>query len=156
MGNICRSPTGEAVLKAKALRRNMDLIIDSAGTTAYHQGSPPDKRAREVGEEKGYDFSKLYSRQIEKEDFERFDMILAADRANIAYLFDMAPEEHHAKISLFLSHLADPKIDEIPDPYFGDDEGFEWVLNLIEKGCDPILDKFDLHVALTKKGSHQE
>lgn len=141
MGNICRSPTAEAVLKAKALRRNMDLIIDSAGTLDFHRGSPPDKRAKSIGEKKGYDFSGMYARKIEARDFERFDLILAADKANMADLLDLAPQAYHPKISLFLRPLADGQWEEIPDPYFGGAQGFERVLSLIEKGADRILDQ---------------
>ncbi|MDD1781736.1 low molecular weight phosphotyrosine protein phosphatase [Enterovibrio sp. ZSDZ35] len=140
MGNICRSPTGEAVLRQKAQDRGVNVIIDSAGTIGYHEGSKPDARSRAAGEARGYDFSGIYSRPVVPEDFEHFDMILAADKANLADLLDNCPKHLRHKVSLFLSH-GDSKLDEIPDPYFGGGRGFELVLDLIEDASDSILNK---------------
>ncbi|WP_325893305.1 low molecular weight protein-tyrosine-phosphatase [Grimontia sp. NTOU-MAR1] len=140
MGNICRSPTGEAILRAKAKVRGLDVEIDSAGTIGYHAGSKPDERARKAGEARGYDFSGIYSRQVEDEDFEKFDMILASDKANLADLLDRCPEHLRARVSLFLSH-GHSSLAEIPDPYYGGSRGFELVLDLIEEASDSVLDK---------------
>ncbi|PKF51337.1 low molecular weight protein-tyrosine-phosphatase [Enterovibrio nigricans] len=140
MGNICRSPTGEAVLRQKAADRGIDVIIDSAGTIGYHEGAKPDSRSRAAGEARGYDFSGIYSRPVVSDDFEHFDMILAADKANLADLLDNCPKQYRHKVSLFLSH-GDVTLEEIPDPYFGRGQGFEQVLDLIEEASDSILDK---------------
>lgn len=140
MGNICRSPTGEAILRAKAKARGVEVEVDSAGTIGYHAGSKPDPRAQKAGEARGYDFSGIRSRQVEDKDFAYFDMILASDKANLADLLDRCPEEYRDKLSLFLSH-SDSDMDEVPDPYFGGSRGFELVLDLIEQASDDILDK---------------
>ncbi|EDP58236.1 low molecular weight protein-tyrosine-phosphatase [Vibrio sp. AND4] len=140
MGNICRSPTGEAVLKAKAKELGVEVKVDSAGTIGFHAGNPPDVRSMQAGEQRGYSFKGIRSRQVTVEEFERFDMVLAADRTNLADLLDICPVEHRHKVSLFLSH-ADLEYDEIPDPYYGGDVGFELVLDLIEAASEVILRK---------------
>lgn len=139
MGNICRSPTGEAVLRAKAQARGLDIVIDSAGTIGYHAGAKPDERARKAGEARGYDFSGIYSRQVKASDFEEFDYILASDKANLADLLDRCPDKYRDRVSLFLSHGNMP-VKEIPDPYYGGSKGFERVLDLIEQASDAVLD----------------
>ncbi|MCW8335770.1 low molecular weight protein-tyrosine-phosphatase [Vibrio paucivorans] len=140
MGNICRSPTGEAVLRAKAAQLGVDVEVDSAGTIGYHQGNPPDSRSRKAGERRGYSFKGMSSRKVVMQDFTDFDLILAADKANLADLYDICPAQCQHKLSLFLSH-SDGKFDEIPDPYYGGDNGFELVLDLIEEASEQILSK---------------
>jgi protein-tyrosine phosphatase len=140
LGNICRSPTGEAVLRAKAEAQGIHVEIDSAGTIAYHKGNPPDERARAAGEKRGYCFDGIRARRVCERDFKDFDMILAADYANLEDLQAMCPEQYQHKLSLFLSHgsCAD---EEIPDPYHGGPDGFERVLDLMEDAADTILRK---------------
>ncbi len=140
MGNICRSPTGEAVLRAKAQELGVSVKIDSAGTIGFHAGKAPDPRAKSAGEERGYSFKGIRARKVKAKDFENFDMVLAADRANLADLLDICPAEHSDKISLFLSHT-DSDYEEIPDPYYGGAGGFELVLDLIEDASEAILNK---------------
>lgn len=140
MGNICRSPTGEAVLKATAARMNIDVEIDSAGTIDYHEGDRPDCRARDAGEKRGYSFSGIRARQITEEDFIYYDHILAADRDNLEQLLAICPLEFTHKLSLFLSH-SNLEYDEIPDPYYGGDNGFELVLDLFEEASEELLRK---------------
>ncbi|USH01543.1 low molecular weight phosphotyrosine protein phosphatase [Grimontia kaedaensis] len=140
MGNICRSPTGEAILRAKAKARGLDVEIDSAGTIGYHSGANPDERARKAGEARGYDFTGIYSRQVEDGDFEKFDMVLASDKANLADLLDRCPDHLRDRVSLFLSH-GNSSLAEIPDPYYGGSKGFELVLDLIEEASDSVLDE---------------
>jgi protein-tyrosine phosphatase len=140
MGNICRSPTGEAVLRARAEKKAIDVIIDSAGTIGYHHGNPPDKRSRQAGEARGYSFSGIRARQVNEDDFELFDMILAADRDNLTDLKKRCPHHLKYKLSLFLSH-GNSSHDEIPDPYYGGEQGFELVLDLIEDAADAVLAK---------------
>ncbi|WP_105169827.1 low molecular weight protein-tyrosine-phosphatase [Pseudoalteromonas sp. T1lg23B] len=138
MGNICRSPTGEAVLKHKLAEAQLDITVDSAGTIAYHQGNPPDKRSVAAGKKRGYDFSGMTARQVKPQDFTDFDLILAADRANLADLLALCPPQHQHKVMLFLSFI-DAQYDEIPDPYYGSGDGFETVLDLIESACDQLI-----------------
>ncbi|EPI4956419.1 TPA: low molecular weight protein-tyrosine-phosphatase [Vibrio parahaemolyticus] len=140
MGNICRSPTGEAVLRAKAEELGVDVDIDSAGTIGYHTGNTPDSRALAAGKQRGYSFKGMRARQVSVQDFEDFDLVLAADKANLADLLDICPAEHRHKVSLFLSH-SNSSYDEIPDPYYGGDDGFELVLDLIEEASVAVLQK---------------
>ncbi|MCE0492945.1 low molecular weight protein-tyrosine-phosphatase [Vibrio salinus] len=140
MGNICRSPTAEAVLKSKAADMGKKVEIDSAGTIAYHQGNPPDTRARIAGEKRGYSFDNIFARQVTDKDYEYFDMILAADRDNLDDLRSMCPQRYQPKLSLFLSH-GHSNYEEIPDPYYGGNQGFELVLDLIEDAAESILRK---------------
>jgi len=140
MGNICRSPTGEAVLKAKAKDLNLKVTIDSAGTIGYHAGNPPDPRSVQAGVNRGYDFSGMLSRQVKINDFEDFDYILAADKSNLADLIELCPAHLQYKLSLFLSH-GNSDHTEVPDPYYGGENGFELVLDLIEEASIKFLEK---------------
>lgn len=140
MGNICRSPTGEAVLRAKAEQKGILVTIDSAGTHAYHQGETPDERARAAGEKRGYDFSGIYARQVTDQDFLNFDLILAADNGNYADLMKRCPITMQHKVRRFLE-LGKSKVSEIPDPYYGGHKGFEYVLDLVEMAADEILEQ---------------
>ncbi|MGB7998200.1 MAG: low molecular weight protein-tyrosine-phosphatase [Photobacterium halotolerans] len=138
MGNICRSPTAEAVLRAKAVKAGVEVEIDSAGTIGYHEGKRPDSRSRAAGEARGYSFEGIRARQIAVGDFEKFDLILVADRQNLSDLTAICPAEHLTKLSLLLN-FADAEEDEVPDPYYGGEEGFEYVLDLIEAAADRVV-----------------
>ena len=138
MGNICRSPTGEAVLKHKAKELGLSLTIDSAGTIGYHSGERPDGRSMKAGEKRGYSFKGQTSRKVKHSDFVEFDLILAADKQNLVDLQDNCPEEYQHKLKLFLSY-SDSHYDEVPDPYYGAGDGFELVLDLIESASDTLL-----------------
>ena len=139
-GNICRSPTAEAVLRAKVKQQNMLLEIDSAGTINNHHGNRPDPRAMQAGEKRHYSFKGITSRVINTVDFEYFDLILAADNHNVTDLEAVCPAHLQYKIKLFLS-FAEAKIDQIPDPYYGGDDGFELVLDLIEDASARLLEQ---------------
>lgn len=138
MGNICRSPTGEAVLRAKAKQLGVDVEVDSAGTIDFHKGKGPDSRSKLAGEKRGYSFKGITSRPVVAQDFIDFDLILAADKANLADLYDDCPKEYQHKLSLFLTH-GESSYSEIPDPYYGGEQGFELVLDLIEESSEAIL-----------------
>ncbi|OUV38543.1 MAG: protein-tyrosine-phosphatase [Rhodobacteraceae bacterium TMED111] len=138
LGNICRSPTAEAVFKKKAAEAGLDIDIDSAGTHGYHIGKPADKRSQAAGVERGYSFKGLKCRRVDENDFERFDYILAMDNSNLANLHGMSPGQHHNKIKLFLD-FADVEDKEVPDPYYGGKRGFELVLDLIEEASDGLI-----------------
>ncbi|EGU45268.1 low molecular weight protein-tyrosine-phosphatase [Vibrio splendidus] len=138
MGNICRSPTGEAVLRKKAQQLNIDVLVDSAGTIGFHQGNPPDSRSKAAGEKRGYSFKGITSRKVVANDFEEFDLILAADRANLTDLTSQCPAHLQYKLALFLS-FGDSQYQEVPDPYYGEGDGFELVLDLIEESSEAIL-----------------
>ncbi|GGY10980.1 low molecular weight protein-tyrosine-phosphatase [Paludibacterium paludis] len=139
MGNICRSPTLEGVMRERIARAGLTgrLEVDSAGTGPWHAGKAPDERSARAAARRGYDLTPLRARQIVAGDFERFDLILAADRDNLAWLRERCPEIHLHKLRLALSVLEDGA--EIPDPYFGGEDGFERVLDLVEAACDAWL-----------------
>jgi protein-tyrosine phosphatase len=141
LGNICRSPTAEAVLRGIAAREapELALIVDSAGTANYHPGSPPDRRSRAAARQRAYDLSGLRARQVRAEDFSDFDLILAMDRSNLQELLAMAPAAARGKIQLFLDHAPEQPVREVPDPYYGGSRGFEDVLDLIEAASRGLL-----------------
>lgn len=138
LGNICRSPTAEAVFRHKAAEAGLNVKIDSAGTHGYHIGKQPDKRSQAAGVARGYSFEGLKCRRVEESDFESFDYILAMDESNLSNLRKVSPEEYHNKIHLFLS-FADTGHQEVPDPYYGGKQGFELVLDLIEAASDGLI-----------------
>jgi len=138
LGNICRSPTAEAVFKHKAAKAGLDLIIDSAGTHGYHIGKSPDKRSQAAGVERGYSFKGLKCRRVDESDFEKFDYILAMDESNLSNLHGMSPSQHQNKVHLFLA-FAENEDKEVPDPYYGGKKGFELVLDLIEEASDGLI-----------------
>lgn len=143
LGNICRSPTAEAVFRAKASLRGLDILIDSAGTQGYHNGAPPDKRSQQVGRAKGYNFKGLKCRRICEQDFDKFDYIVAMDNDNVSQLHKVCPEPLQHKIRLFMS-FCDSSEQEVPDPYYGGQKGFELVLSMIEQASDGLLDTIAL------------
>ncbi|OUS23564.1 protein-tyrosine-phosphatase [Thalassotalea sp. 42_200_T64] len=141
MGNICRSPSAEAVFRHKAYLSGVDVEIDSAGTIGYHQGHKPDERSQSAGVARGYNFNGIKARKVVVEDFERFSLILAMDQENLSNLLDIAPEEHLHKVQLFLDYGLNCAEREVPDPYYGGSMGFEMVLDLIEDASDGLLKK---------------
>lgn len=142
LGNICRSPTAEAVFRKKVADAQLDSLVcmDSAGTAGYHTGSPPDKRSRDSGSSRGYDFSGIKCRRVQESDFEEFDYIIAMDNANYADLTANSLPDFHAKIRLMMS-FADSEFEEVPDPYYGGRKGFELVLDLIELASDGLVEE---------------
>ncbi|AWL11816.1 Protein-tyrosine-phosphatase [Saliniradius amylolyticus] len=138
LGNICRSPTAHAVMRARAKQTGVELTIDSAGTAAYHVGKAPDPRTQRAALDRGYPCDDLRARRVDDSDFERFDWILAMDEDNLADLQARCPDEHQHKVRLFLSFtdLSDPIV---PDPYYGGQGGFEEVLDRVEAGVDALL-----------------
>jgi protein-tyrosine phosphatase len=139
LGNICRSPSAEAVFKKKAADNGLIIEIDSAGTAGYHKGASPDKRSQAVGIERGYSFKALRCRKVVEQDFEKFDYILGMDNQNIENLLNACPEEFKHKVSLLLSFCGSEE-QEVPDPYYGGKGGFEYVLDLIEQGSDGFIE----------------
>jgi low molecular weight protein-tyrosine phosphatase len=141
LGNICRSPTAEAVLRDLLTREAPDLSveIDSAGIGDWHIGEPPDQRALVAARRRGLDMSRLRARQIASEDFARFDFILAMDRANLSDLRRRAPAQYRERVRLFLEFAPDVGVDEVPDPYYGGAAGFEEVLDLAEQAARGLL-----------------
>ncbi|MCS7035109.1 MAG: low molecular weight protein-tyrosine-phosphatase [Saprospiraceae bacterium] len=140
LGNICRSPLAEGILKHKARQQGLDWFVDSAGTGAWHVGELPDPRSIDVARRFGIDITDQRARQIRPDDFERFDLIFAMDRQNLRHMGQMANRsEHRQKIRLLLDVLYPGQEQEVPDPYYGGPEGFEQVFRLVEAACDRIL-----------------
>ena len=139
MGNICRSPSAEAVFRHKAKEQGLKLHIDSAGTISSHAKEKPDHRAIKAGEARGYSFAGLKARKVTQDDFEKFDLILAMDDANLAYLLRKAPVDKQHKVKLFLEFSTNFEDTEVPDPYYGGAGGFKYVLDLVEDASDGLL-----------------
>jgi len=147
LGNICRSPTAQGVFEALRDRRGLgrEIEADSCGTGDWHVGEPPDRRAAAAALARGYDLSPLRARQVTPRDFDRFDYILAMDRQNLAALRCLRPAVFGGHLGLFLpfaraAHTGStPLPDEVPDPYYGGDEGFARVLDLVELASEGLL-----------------
>ncbi len=142
MGNICRSPTAEEVLRTKLRHAGLAerYRVDSAGTLSYHQGEPPDARAIRHAARRGYDLSALRARPVVRADFDRFDLILGMDHDNLDRLQAQCPAVLAGKLGLLSDHrriFADPFV---PDPYGGDAADFEHVLDLVEDACDGLIE----------------
>lgn len=142
MGNVCRSPIAEGVVRALAERAGISSVleVDSAGTHVHYEGQLPDQRASKVAASRGYNLSKSRARIVRERDFSRFDRILAMDRQNLAALGRLCPNEHLAKLGLFLDYAKEPGLSEIPDPYYGDLVGFEKVLDLCEQAAKGLVE----------------
>jgi protein-tyrosine phosphatase len=141
LGNICRSPTAEAMLRHKVHEAGLDdhVEVDSAGTADYHVDSPPDRRAVAHGEKRGLKMRNLRGRQVVRADFDRFDFILAMDADNLANLRRIQPPDSRAKVALLLSYAPRTGAREVPDPYYGGADGFETVLDLVESAADGFI-----------------
>ena len=141
MGNICRSPTAEAVFRHYVENAGLSerIRIDSAGTHDYHIGAPPDTRTQHAAQQRGYDLSGLRGRQVEAGDFSRFDYVLAMDKANLAILQHITPPGHATPAILFLEYALHHAEREVPDPYYGGADGFERVLDMVEDAAQGLL-----------------
>lgn len=137
LGNICRSPLGEAILRRQASELGVDIVVDSAGTGDWHVGDSPDKRAVEIGRRRGCNMA-LRARQVRSRDFEEFDLIVAMDRANVSDLVRW-PGSQPNKVRLAMSFATTAGAVEVPDPYYGDMSDFESVADMLEAACAGIL-----------------
>ena len=140
-GNICRSPSAEGVFKDIVKENSLSqfFYIDSCGTHAFHSGQSPDSRSQYAAMKRGVDISQQIARTIDQNDFNRFDYILAMDKYNLSFLQNMADKQHVNKINLFLEYAENCKLIEIPDPYYGGEDGFEIVLDLLQKASIGLI-----------------
>ncbi len=141
-GNICRSPTAEGVFRAMAAAEGLadKVVADSAGTHAYHIGEPPDPRSIRAAQNRRIDISALRARKVEAADFLRFDLILAMDHGHLRSLQNLLPPTPRAQVRLFLDYASAPFTGgDVPDPYYGDGEGFEHVLDMTESAVAGLL-----------------
>jgi protein-tyrosine phosphatase len=139
MGNICRSPTAEAVFRHKMKAQGLSLKVDSAGTLGAHAKEKPDHRAQKAGIARGYSFEGIKARKVTLNDFTDFDLILAMDDENVQELNKRAPAELKYKIQLMLDFAKDHEEEQVPDPYYGGAKGFDYVLDLVEAASDGLL-----------------
>ena len=142
MGNICRSPTAEGVFNKLLQDKQLTdrFLIDSAGTHDYHIGKSPDGRAQQTAKQRGIDLSALQGRQVNNDDFDYFDHILAMDSDNAEILRNACPNELQHKIKLFLDFAPEQDERNVPDPYYGGQNGFEHVFDLVEAASKGFLD----------------
>jgi protein-tyrosine phosphatase len=141
MGNICRSPTAHGVFRhlVKVSGLTHQIEIDSAGTHAYHIGNPPDERSAQTAKKRGIDLSDLRARKVDLGDLYQYDYVLAMDKRNQEILLDMAPSDVKHKIRLFLEFAPQWGKQEVPDPYYGGEDGFEHVFDLVQAASEGLL-----------------
>ena len=146
LGNICRSPTAHGIFEKLVYTMNLDdqITVDSAGTGDWHIGHPPDQRATAAALKRGYDLTALRARQVSVVDFQHFDYVLAMDNKNLEDLQAMCPENYEGELALFLQYAESSVTDngqltEVPDPYFGGEEGFDQVLDMVESASHGLI-----------------
>ena len=145
-GNICRSPTAEGVLRKKVqyIKEKDFIFVDSAGISAWHTGEPPDQRAVETALKNGVDISSLRARKVDSDDFMNFDLIIALDSSHLRALEKMrstlCPEDNKAHLALLMDFDPSFGVQDVPDPYFGGKEGFQFVFDMITSACDGLLE----------------
>jgi len=144
MGNICRSPLAEGVMRAAFASAGLRIAVDSAGTLGYHAGEAADPRARSVAKTRGTPIDDLRARQVCTEDFHRFDLILAADRQNLAELERLRPSDARAELALLLDWAGTVPAGEVPDPYYGDRRDFEKVFDLLSTASHGVVARLRL------------
>ncbi len=139
LGNICRSPTAEGVLRQRLAAAGLEeaVRVDSAGTHDYHLGKPPDPRAVAAAAARGIDISGLRARQVTRTDLEHFDYVLAMDEENLEHLRMLG--QGRARVGLLMDYAPGWQTREVPDPYFGGPEGFHQVLDMLQDACDGLL-----------------
>ena len=143
LGNICRSPMAEGILRNKAHSSGLDFEIDSCGTGGWHVGESPDPRSQSKMVEKGLDISGLRARQFKIADFEEFDLIYCMDGSNYEHVSAMASnDEQTAKVKMILNESSPGSDQNVPDPYYGGRDGFETVYQLLDEACDVIVNKY--------------
>lgn len=145
MGNICRSPTAEGVLRHILRQKGLEdrVEVDSAGTHGYHAGETPDQRTQRAAAVRGYDLSEMRARKVASQDLEYFDQILAMDRNNLDVLKRICPAEKHDRLGLLMSYSKSFDDDEVPDPYYGLGHGFDLVLDMIEDAAQGLVESIE-------------
>ncbi|QID19780.1 low molecular weight phosphotyrosine protein phosphatase [Nitrogeniibacter mangrovi] len=146
-GNICRSPTAEAVARhwLRMVGLDGEVVVDSAGIQGYHAGEAPDPRTQRAAALRGYDLARLRARKLTAEDYARFDLLLAMDRGHFEHMQRRCPPDHAHKVHLFLEYAHDRAEREVPDPYYGGHSGFDHVLDLCEAGVQGLIDTLRDH-----------
>ncbi len=142
MGNICRSPMAEGVFRHLVRQAGLDEVVRvaSAGTHAFHLGEAPDRRAQAAASRRGYEIADLRATRVREKDFDEFDLVLAMDWDNLSALQQMAPKTSHHKLQLLMRFATEHETATIPDPYYGNAQGFEQTLDYIEDACNGLLE----------------
>ncbi len=142
LGNICRSPTAHGVLRDVVRSRGLEgrVVVDSCGTSSYHNGEPPDSNMVRAAAEQGFDLSDLVSRKLVRRDYDDFDLLVAMDRSNEAGIRRGMPSGCGAEVVRFMEFVPDAPSPDVPDPYYGGIDGFREVVDLIRAGVDPLLE----------------
>jgi len=152
LGNICRSPVAEGIMREKLKKYNLNIKVDSAGTAGYHIGENPDNRSVANAKKNGVDISKLKARQFNYQDFENFDVIYVMDKANRDSVLKMAKNEAQAKkVKLILSEHTSHNDGVVPDPYYGNEADFQLVFDLLDEVCEKIAHNFHLNLNSVKR-----
>lgn len=141
LGNICRSPTAKAVFDWKFRQAGLLIETDSAGTTGYHAGSPPDPRAQRIARRWGLDISTERARMVTPDDFSRFDAVFVMDRSNLDELEAIRPLESRCRLELVMTLAPDYGVEEVPDPYYGGEDGFQRVIDMLEAAADRLVEE---------------
>ena len=142
LGNICRSPLAEGILSLKG--KHLNLEVDSAGTAAYHIGKQPDIRSIEIANKYTIDLNQQRARQFSRADFDKFDIIYAMDTNNYAHLISLASNEtEHNKIRMILNEINPKAYQSVPDPYYGGENGFQDIYNILDKACNKIIQNIE-------------
>ena len=157
MGNICRSPTAEGILrqlldKERSLRDRIE--VDSAGTHGYHVGESPDSRTQRAAQMRGYDLSQTRARKVAPQDLDYFDLVLAMDKTNLDNLQRLARPDQLSKIKLFMDYSKNYDDNEVPDPYYGLGHGFDLVIDMVEDAARGLIGELKQRLAPTKKSSN--
>ena len=140
LGNICRSPLAEGILKHKT--KNLEVFVDSAGTASYHIGDLPDKRSIDIANKYKIDLTDQRARQFSESDFDTFDKIYAMDTHNYASIISIARnQDDRDKVDLILNEINPKSFNSVPDPYYGEGDGFQKVYNMLDKACGIIVNK---------------
>jgi protein-tyrosine phosphatase len=148
IGNICRSPLAEGILREKLRSRKSDILIDSAGTGSYHIGEHPDARAIKIAKKYGIDISQLRARQFSSKDFDKFDLIYVMDRFNQEDVISLARNKNDEnKVYLFLEASGNKEITDVPDPWYGDMDDFDKVFKLLNDACEKLADSILKEIA---------
>lgn len=144
LGNICRSPIAEGILRQKLKKEGRtDVITDSAGTSAFHVGEAPDRRMRATAKDNGVDIDDLRARQFTVADFDQFDLIYAMDHSNYQNILSLArTTQDREKVKMILNETEQVSESEVPDPYYGGDEGFQQVFDMLDIATEAILSKY--------------
>ena len=142
LGNICRSPLAEGILKSQIKEAGLDWSVDSAGTSNWHEGELPDRRSIEVAKNHGIDITDQRSRQIKADDLESFDLVLAMDSSNYQNILRLDPsKKNHHKVELIMNFEKPNYNQNVPDPYW-DNDGFEGVYQMLDRACRKIVEKY--------------